>query len=246
MARLPFAMPPSLGHERAGQLCRSLRTFLNERTGHDFDVYVAEDYRAIEEDLSKGIAVAAWAPPDICRRVTQAGGQQLLWIERHGASSYRSALVCRKGDPILLDSLEAFRAAWVSASSTGGYLLAREWLSKQGKSIHDFRDTTFCGSYSAALSAVLDFEADVTAVFASSEDSPAPYSALDELHHEDRERLDVLAFTHETPNDGIVVGPSCPDVLRDALRLALVGAGEDEGGSQLVARVFNATGFAEA
>ena len=218
---------------------RELSDYLAVAVGRPFNLYVADDYRAIEEDLATGVAHFAWAPPHICRRAEDRGARVVLRLVRYGSTQYRSALVRRRGESLNIDEIAQLKVAWVSASSAGGYLLAKDWLQAQGVRVYDAWSTTFCGSYTAALAAVLDGEADLTAIFASGAGSESHYSALEELHPEDRGRLEIFAFTEETLNDGILVGPEAPSDLTAACVRAL-----EDADAALLKQVFNATGLA--
>lgn len=236
-ASLRFALPPSLGAVRAGDLADRLARYLERASELDVVVYVASDYSAIEDDLIFGNASAAWSPPLLCQRVREAGGRFLLHAVRGGSERYRSALVRRKGTDVDVDTLSSARAAWVDPESTGGYRLVRVWLSNRLPSLEGaFASERFTGSYEAALRAVRDGDADVTAVFARPE-GVEPHSALDEVVLEGKEGLELFAFTHEERNDGVIVAPDCEDEVQVALCQAL--AEPDEEGREVLAEVFH-------
>lgn len=238
---LRFVLPPSLGEARAGDLARRLQDFLARHLARDVTVYVAPDYAAVEDDLLFGSADAAWGPPFVCARLQGAGGRFLLHTVRRGASRYRSGLVCRKGEGPSLDDVTGLRAAWVSPDSTAGYLLPRQWLRDRGIDADSaFVTVRFYGSYQAAVQAVMDDEADITAVFASVEDATEEHTALDELSRETQERLEIFAYTAERLNDGIVLAPDVDRMLLEELRDLLTRAHEIEGGAALLLEVFNA------
>lgn len=236
-----FVLPPSLGQARAGSLAEQLQRFLGQHLGREPMVYVAPDYAAVEDDLLFGSADVAWAPPFVCARLQASGGRFLLHAVRRGASRYRAGLVCRKGEGPTLDDMTGLRAAWVSPDSTAGYLLPRQWLRDRGIDAEKtFATVRFMGSYSAAVRAVLDDEADISAVFASVEDASSTYTALDELTDDDKARLEIFAYTAERLNDGIVMAPDCDRVLLEELRDLLKRAHDLEGGLELLKNVFNA------
>lgn len=233
--RSPLAL--SSGRERASKLTRALGDYLTTSLERPFEIYVADDYRAIEDDLSSGNAHFAWAPPNICRRAQERGAQIMLRLVRYGCSRYRSALVRRRGESLDLGDISQLKVAWVSAASTGGYLLAKDWLEAQDVRVYDAWSTTFCGSYAAAL----DGEADLTAVYASGVDSGSHYSALDDLHPEDRARLEIFAFTEETLNDGLLASATVEEELVDACARSLERADK-----ALLKQVFDATDLERA
>lgn len=237
-ASLRFALPPSLGAARAGDLADRLRRYLERKSGLDVTVYVAADYSSIEDDLIFGNADAAWSPPLLCQRVRDAGGRFLLHAKRDGNDRYRSGLVRRRGSSVDVEHLSDARAVWVDPESTGGYRLARVWLSQQLPNLDGaFASERFAGSYQAALRAVVDEEADITAVFARPE-GISSHSALDEVELAGKERLEIFAFTHEERNDGVVVAPDCDDEVQQALREVLESP--DDEGREVMRDVFHA------
>jgi len=238
---LRFVLPPSLGQERAEALASQLQGFLSLSFAEGAQVYVAGDYAAVEDDLLYGGADAAWGPPSVCARLQTAGGRFLFHAVRRGASRYRSGLVCRKDEAPTLDDVTGLRAAWVSPDSTAGYLLPRQWFRDRGVDVESaFDDVQFHGSYTAAIKAVLNNEADIAAVFASVESAERSYTALDELEAVDAARLDIFAYTAERLNDGIVIAPSCPRARLETLRELLRSAHENDPGREVLADVFNA------
>jgi phosphonate transport system substrate-binding protein len=244
MSTIRFVLPPSLGESRAGNLAEALQAWMARALNREVTVYVAPDYAAVEDDLLFGSAHAAWAPPSVCARLQAAGGRFLLHAVRSGISRYRSGLVCRRGDAPSLDDITGLRAAWVSPDSTAGYLLPRQWFKDRGVDIDAaFMAVRFCGSYTAAVGAVIDGLADVTAVFASSEGAARAYSALDELPETEREKIEIFAYTSERLNDGIVFAPDCDRLTLEAVRDLLRNAGDDDEGKRVLLDVFNAERF---
>jgi phosphonate transport system substrate-binding protein len=233
---LRFVLPPSLGVQKAGDLAGPLAEYLERVTAHEVQVLVAPDYGAVEDDLIFGKAEAAWAPPLLTSAVVEDGGEFVLHCVRSGSVRYRGALVRRKGADASLENMGKLRAAWVSLESTGGYLLVRRWLDEHAAD--EPADQTFFGSYPAALKAVIDGDADFTAVFASPEGADPQRSGLDEIELDGIDQLEIFAYSPEEPNDGIVTAPGCDVVTRDALVKAL--SDPDDEGRAAIAKVFHA------
>jgi ABC-type phosphate/phosphonate transport system substrate-binding protein len=244
MSTIRFVLPPSLGESRAGNLAEALQVYMARKLAREVTVYVAPDYAAVEDDLLFGSANVAWAPPSVCARLQAAGGRFLLHAVRSGISRYRSGLVCRRGDAPGLDDITGLRAAWVSPDSTAGYLLPRQWFKDRGVDVDaKLMSVRFCGSYTAAVRAVVDGVADITAVFASSAHAEHAYSALDELPEQDRDSVEIFAFTSERLNDGIVFAPDCDRLMLEEVRDLLRTASDDDEGRQVLREVFNAEAF---
>jgi len=91
-----------------------------------------------------------------------------------------------------------------------------------------FKSQRFLGSYRAALEAVVDGEADVTAIYTPRAEAGAVRQQMEDLVGAKAEALVALAFTEEVPADGLVVGQrvshsDAEPLLESLLSLGTVG-----------------------
>src|SRR5688572_11442244 len=100
-----FALPPSVGAAAAGERARQLEAYLARAFGRPVEVVVSQSYESLARELLTGKCDAGWAPPFVCARIEAMGVRVLLRGVRAGASSYRSAIVCRAADGLTLDNL---------------------------------------------------------------------------------------------------------------------------------------------
>ena len=216
------------------------------------EVSVAQDDTHQGDLLAARHADLGWAPPVVCARLELAGGRVVLRAERDGGSHYRAALVSRVDAVVDLTRPGTLTAAWVDQDSAGGYLLARSFFAARKINIESsFRGTVFLGTYERCVAAVLEGRADVTSVFATLSGIEPARSALDELatpvgtepRSEGRAPLRVLAFTGETFNDGIVIGPSIEDGRGTEIADVLEQACGTEVGRRMLSDVFRAERF---
>jgi phosphonate transport system substrate-binding protein len=240
---LPFALPPSLGQEAAAKRAQRLEHFLSHALAREVVVRVASDYHSLERDLLSGVLMAAWGPPFVCARTEAYGGRGLVRGIRQGGASYRSALVALKGRQLRLDGSEGLKAAWVDRDSTGGYLLPKAHLRERGlSSWQAFAEEHFLGSYRAALDEVLNGRADVAAIWASG-GTGEPRTALNELAGNRAGELEVLSYTRECPNDGVVLSPKADDPTAAALERAFLTMADDPEGRAVMEQVFSTERF---
>lgn len=245
---LSFALPPSMGHMLAEASAAQLRSLLDDLVGDLCrpDVYVADSYPALSIDLLHGRADLAWGPPSLCARAEVHGARVLVQARRAGSSSYRSVLLAQEGFSFAAADAPSLRAAWVDADSTGGYLLACAWLKEQGVDPRrGLARQRFYGSYRAAVDAVLDGEAELTAVFATAEDASEQRTALDDLPGDLKDRLTLVAYTRPTPNDGLAARPGFDPALAQALAARFVAATDREELRPSIDAVFRADGFSD-
>jgi phosphonate transport system substrate-binding protein len=209
-----IGLPPSPSQDAMRKRAQAMVQALGEKA-ITVEPVVADSYGALGDAVLKGLVDVAWAPPIVCARVEVAGGKVALRAVRKGATSYRGAIVTRKGEHLDLNNAKKLVAAWVDEDSAAGYLLARAWLAGRNiDAIKGFSRSLFCGSYAAALQAVSEKKADLTSIFASI-DSTSPHSTLDEVDERLRTKLHIVAYTAETQTDGIVLPPGA---VRDTVR----------------------------
>jgi len=183
----------------------------------------------------------------LCASVEQAGGTGRGRCVRRGLGTYRSELVAARDGAadtkVLL--LQVKRAVWSDPESTSGYLLPVAHLRRLGMVPGEtFRSESFAGSVTAALLAVAEGKADLTAVYATPEGAPAARTALDEAPLAVRNRLCIVGYTEEAPNDGLVVAPAVPASTVDYLRWRLCAALKERSACDVLRQVFNADGLA--
>ncbi|MEO8702285.1 MAG: PhnD/SsuA/transferrin family substrate-binding protein [Kofleriaceae bacterium] len=161
-------------------------------------------YEALQTALLDGLIDAAWGPPLICARAEAAGGSVVLRGVRDGATTYRSMLLSRVNDQFDFGTVGngAFRprVVWVDATSVGGYVLPKSHLRGCGVDPTTmFLSERMLGTYTACFEALISWDADLTAAFCG----PRGIEGWGERLR----RFRALAYTAESPNDGVVVAP---------------------------------------
>lgn len=239
-------LPPSLGRDSVHAAAREFASVLYA-AGFE-TVAPAPSYTVLIERLLSGEADAAWGPPLVCARLEQAGGRVVLRSIRYGASGYRAALVCRKGDamdlPRLASGRRRPRAVWVDPFSMAGHVLPRSFLRASGLDVPGcFVGEEHVGSYDACLNQVLDGEADLTASFASSSTATKAVDGYVQLTGPRASELRAFAYTRDCPNDGVVLSPRLSAEQAQELRVALMRLVADRNGAAQLAAAFGVDGF---
>ncbi|XXF76814.1 PhnD/SsuA/transferrin family substrate-binding protein [Myxococcaceae bacterium GXIMD 01537] len=244
-----FGLPPSLGSESARERADRFAAFLQRALGKLVEVHVAASYETLAKDLLSGRADAAWAPPFVCARMEAMGVRVLVRGLRRGTSSYRSALVCRAGSGLTVERLRGTTAAWVDRDSVAGYLLPTAYLKTQGLDpAKAFSAQQFAGSYQAALEAVLSGKADVASVFCPPASTGLTFTSglEDVLGKGYGNKFELMAYTDEAPNDGVLVAMTVPPSLVEALERSLTELDSTAEGQALLRDIFNAQKFEPA
>ena len=238
-----FALPPSLGESEVRARAERLEAHFQAALGKRTEVVVSPSYESLAKDLLSGKVDAAWAPPFVCARIEAMGVRVLVRGVRGGASSYRAALVCRAASPLTLDTLGGRVAVWTDRDSVGGYLLPMAMLRGRGlEPAKLFAKQDFVGSYTAALEAVLKEAGDVTSVYAAA-GKVGDKTGIDELLPGREKDLHVIAFTEESPNDGVAVSMSAPAPLVMDLEKMLLSLHEAPAGAEILKDTFHAEKF---
>jgi phosphonate transport system substrate-binding protein len=238
-----------MGHAIASASATSLQALLQKILGDVAapEVYIADSYPALSLDLLHGRCDLAWGPPSVCARAEVHGARVLAQALRAGESRYRSAIVARRGFVFDANNAAEVNVAWVDADSTGGYLLACAWLRKQGVDPRrGLGRQRFYGSYRAAVDAVVKKEADLTSVFATTAGARNPRSALDDFPEDETRGLEVIAFTPETPSDGLAARPGLDEALTRRVTEAFVRVGQSQPLSREIDEIFRVDGFVPA
>lgn len=226
---LRFAMPASLGALRASTLSLQLGPWLRKILAPELSVemHVAPSYASLAQDFREGRVDAAWAPPQVCAEVERDGGRPMVQFERGGSTTFRAVFVCRADHPLRLDALSKVSVAWVAKESTSGYLLPRQYLMDRGVELGKaFGDELFAGSFAGAIEALISGKVALTTVFASSASAAVPRTGLDTLPAGLRSQLQIIGYSDEAPNDGIVASAGMPSSMFELMRARLIGSQE--------------------
>jgi phosphonate transport system substrate-binding protein len=243
-----FGLPPSLGSTAAQERAELLSAFVEQALGKRVEVSVAPSYEALAKDLLAGRADAVWAPPFVCARVEAMGVRVLARGVRRGRSSYRSALVARAGSGLTLEKLQGARMAWVDRDSVAGYLLPVASLKSRGlEPGRIFASQQFTGSYRAALEAVQSGVADVASIFCPPASTDMTYAnGVEVVLPGHSAAFELIAYTEESPNDGVPVGMTVAPELVGTLERMLLALHQSEEGLRLLTDIFQAERFEPA
>ncbi len=242
---LRLLLPPSVGADRARARAELLDQSLRADLAEKIAITVADGYSDLARRVERGETDLVWMPPTVCARL-EPRLRRIYKCVRYGGTSYRSAIVTRRGEVTTLSALVGKRAAWVDRLSVGGYLLAIGELRRAGFGEADLGPERFLGSYPDALGAVLDGEADFTALSVRDETSDALRDALAAYGGKAAaDRLVSLRTTRSSPNDAVGLTRALDE--RRAARIASrVFEGEGARARAALCLALEAEGFVRA
>jgi phosphonate transport system substrate-binding protein len=240
---LRLLLPPSVGRARAQARAELLDQSLRADLAESVVVDVATDYAELAARTEAGDADLVWMPPTLCARLEDRV-RALYKCERQGRTTYRSALVARRGEVGALEELRGKRFAWVDRLSVGGYLLAAAELRTAGVVPDD--TAQFLGAYPECLHAVLGGEADAAALTVRDgsrdalEEALATYGGRRAV-----QLLEVVHVTAESPNDALAITRALEDRRGERVERRLFGPDGSRGRAALCLAL-DAEGFVRA
>ncbi len=206
---LTFGIAQPYGPEAAEKVPALVEPYLSKALKGPVKVVRFATNEELTEALAAGKVDLAWITPLAFVRASQenSGVSALSKAMRRGSLFYRAAFVVKQSSPLKnLASLAGKKVAFVSKSSTSGYLFAREMLSKESLSPEGFfSNELFAGDHPSVCKAVRDGKVDVGATYAS---EPSEGKEVVATGCEDAPPISdfrVVASTGNLPNEVIAV-----------------------------------------
>ena len=255
---LTFGLAQPYGEEQAQKAATLIAPYLSKALGGPVTAKAFATADELRDALADGKVDIAWIPP-LAFVQAQAKNHDIAPLNkamRQGGGSlfYRAVFVVGQGSAAKsLADLKGKKVAWVSKSSTSGYLFPRELL-RQGGFNPDafFSAESFAGDHLAACKALAAGQADVAATFASEPTAALDGGATPELVADGcadagpAGSFRVVASSARIPNEVIAVRADFPptrtnDVIAAFGRLTLSAEGK-----ALLKDAFRADGFGVA
>ena len=213
---------------------------LQKETGLHFKTSVATSYAAVIEAMGAGKVDIGWlATFSYVLAKDKYDIELLLVVQRFGSPFYRGQIMVRADSGInSLDNLQGKRFAFVDPASTSGHLYPKTlFLSKGLDPKTFFSKTIFAGSHNAVVLSIYKGEVDGGAAYDGSR------AAVAKSYPDVFEKIKVLAYTKEIPNDTVSVRKELPEGLKVELRNGLKKISESPKGSKILKRLYGISGL---
>lgn len=223
------------GGEEIGQL-------LQKTTGLHFKTSVATSYAAVIEAMGAGKVDIGWlATFSYVLAHDKYGVELLLVVQRFGSPFYRGQIMVRADSGIQdLSGLKGKRFAFVDPASTSGHLYPKTLLLSQGVDPeHFFKKSVFAGSHNAVVLSIYKGEVDGGAAYDGSR------SAVAKTFPDVFEKVKVIAYTKEIPNDTVSVRKKLPEDLKIKIRDGLKTISHSPEGSKVLKKLYGISGFTD-
>ena len=213
---------------------------LQKETGLYFKTSVATSYAAVIEAMGAGKVDIGWlATFSYVLAKDKYDVELLLVVQRFGSPFYRGQIMVRADSGInSLDSLQGKRFAFVDPASTSGHLYPKTLLLSKGLDPKTFfSKTIFAGSHNAVVLSIYKGEVDGGAAYDGSR------AAVAKSYPDVFEKIKVLAYTKEIPNDTVSVRKGLPEGLKVKLRDGFKKISESPKGSKVLKRLYGISGL---
>lgn len=219
-----------------------LGQLLHKATGLHFKSSVATSYAAVIEAMGAGKVDVGWlATFSYVLAHDKYGVELLLVVQRFGSPFYRGQIMVRADSGIQdLAGLKGKRFAFVDPASTSGHLYPKTLLLSEG---HDpekfFKKTVFVGSHNAVVLSIYKGEVDGGAAYDGSRVTVA------KTFPDVFDKIKVIAYTKEIPNDTVSVRKELSDDLKVKVRDGLKKVASSPKGSKILKKLYGISGFTD-
>ena len=162
----------------------------------------------------------------------------LLVVQRFGSPFYRGQIMVRTDSGIdALKDLKGKSFAFVDPASTSGHLYPKTLLLSKGLDPKNFfGKTVFAGSHNAVVFSIYKGEVDGGAAYDGSR------AAVAKSYPDIFEKIKVIAYTKEIPNDTVSVRKELPENLKITLREGLKTISRSPEGSKILKNLYGISG----
>ncbi len=215
---------------------------LHKETGLYFKTSVATSYAAVIEAMGAGKVDIGWlATFSYVLAKDKYDVELLLVVQRFGSPFYRGQIMVRTDSGIhSLKDLKGKRFAFVDPASTSGHLYPKTLLLSKGFEPKTFfGKSVFAGSHNAVVLSIYKGEVDGGAAYDGSR------AAVAKSYPDVFEKIKVIAYTKEIPNDTVSVRKNIPEGLKAKIREGLKKISNSPKGSKVLKRLYGISGLVD-
>lgn len=238
--KLILGMVPSREAQEIVDSLDPLAELLGEKLGVTVEPFIATSYVGVVEALGTGrIDIAMLGAAAMPQAIDRYGAEPIVASVRFGSSTYKSqfSVQCDSGIDSFED-LEGKSIAFVDPGSASGYQFPYVYLKKNyGIDASTDMNAIFAGSHDAAMLSVYQGDVDVATTFNDAR------TTIEGDFPDVMEKVCVLGYTGDIPNDGVVVRGEFSDEFTKEIQQALIDIANSEEGKALLEAMINVTGF---
>lgn len=245
---------PSQNAETLEARAKPLEGLLSDELGIDVTVSVSTNYNTVVEALASGQIDVGFLPPNAYVQAHDEYGaaEVILQSQRYGVNEdgtntdelvdYYYAIFIAKSDSDINDiaDIKGKTVAFQDVTSSAGYVWPAAVLLDEGiDPLADVNPLTLQG-HDAAVTAVLNGEADVAAIFQDARN--VVLSDFPDVFEDTK----VVAYTEPIPNDTIVAQTNMDDEWKEKIQQAFINIGQSEEGLEIIRDIYTHEGYVES
>jgi len=238
-----WSLVPSGDLQRAGSGAQALADLLHKETGLYFVTNYENGFAGVVEAMCAGRAKIGWLNTFNYVLAHEKHGVDVALVTiRFGSTSYKGQINVRADSGISsVQDLKGKVMCWVDPISSSGYIVPRIMLKANGiDPDKDLARAVQAGSHSNVTTQVYNGDCDAGATYADARDS------VEDQYADVKEKVLVLGYTAEIPNDSISFAKDFPADLRDKIVDALLRIAVTYEGGKALDDLFSITGLERA
>ncbi|WP_456271744.1 phosphate/phosphite/phosphonate ABC transporter substrate-binding protein [Bacillus sp. AK031] len=247
--KLVMGFVPSQDSETIADTVEPLAERLGEELGIEVEGRVMTDYTALIEAMGSNEVQVGFIPAfGYVLANEQYGVEVILKSVRHGSGTYKAQYLVKADSGIeSLEDLEGKIWAYPDAASTSGFLFPAAQLMDQFdiESANALQSEFFsqgiaAGGHDTAAIAVYEGDADVATTFDDVR------TTLTEEYPDMMDKMKVIDYTSEIPNDTISVTKELDDEMQQQIKEVFLSLNEDPEMIKIMNEVYNWDEITEA
>lgn len=247
--KLVIGFVPSQDSDTIADTVEPLAERLGKELGVEVEGRVLTSYNALVEAMGANQVQVGFIPAfGYVLANEQYDVEVILKSIRYGSGTYKAQYLVRTDSGIeTLADLEGKVWAYPDGASTSGFLFPASQLMKEfnidsveALQTEFFSNSTSTGGHDNAAIAVYEGDADVATTFDDAR------GELKEEYPDVMEKLKVIGYTSEIPNDTISVVSELSDEMVANIKKAFLSFNDDEEMIQIMNEVYNWDGISEA
>ncbi|MCU9614757.1 phosphate/phosphite/phosphonate ABC transporter substrate-binding protein [Caldibacillus lycopersici] len=246
---LVLGFVPSVDSDTIADTVEPLAERLSEELGIKVEGKVMTSFNALVEAMGANQVQVGFVPAfGYVQANEQYGVEVILKSERYGSGTYKAQYLVRSDSGIKdLADLEGKIWAYPDQGSTSGYLFPANQLMEEFDiasttelETEFFSGTTQAGGHDNAAIAVYEGDADVATTFEDVRED------LLEEYPDIMEKLTVIGYTQDIPNDTISVTKNLPDEFVQKIKDTFLSFNDDPAMIKIMNDVYNWDAITEA
>jgi phosphonate transport system substrate-binding protein len=220
-----------------------LAEMITDKTGLMVKAEVGTDFAATREAMGAGKAHIGWLNTFNYVLANEKYGIEVgLVTVRYGSNSYKGQINVRADAGIeSLADLKGKVMCWVDPNSTSGYIIPRIMLKANGiDPDNDFSKSVEAGSHNNVITQVYNGDCDAGASYDDARGS------VEEDIADVKEKVLILDYTTDIPNDSVSFSKDLPADLRDQIVSALLEIAASDEGKEALENLYSIAGLEEA